>query len=685
MRKRQFSSFEIAAVVYELQKNILDSRVRNIYQLNGNTLLLKLRKHDGRIFRLILESGERLHLTSYSREKPRVPPTFCMALRKYLRNSRLTNVIQYEFERVVILTFKTWTGEMRLYLELFGGGNAILVDEKGKIIHALEYRRMRDRNILRGETFSFPPPVGKNPLNVEKREFVEILKDFGDVEIVKALVRTLSIGGFYAEEILLRASVEKKIHCDELNDSTLEAIFDELQSLLSKIINGEFESCIILDDDDNLLDVEPVRLKQYEGFKHKCYENLNEALDEFYVRIHAVERAYAVTSEEVESLRGEVERLRRIIERQQKVLAEAEIKSAMNKHIGDTIYEHAGSLDTLLSKFLAGKENGKEWNDVVSEVLAEKEAGRAPSMFFESFDDKHLAINVDVDGLSFSLSLRRSLFDNAARFYKMYKRAKQKLKGAQNALEESREKLQIVEEKLKKSEAAGEVKAVEVEEKVTERKIKPKRWFEKFHWFISSDGFIVVGGKDAVSNEVLVKKYAQNEDVVFHADVMGAPFVVLKTKGNRPSEECLQQAAIFAASFSRGWREGFSSVDVYWVKPEQLNKSAPSGEYVPRGGFVVHGKRNWIRGAPLELAIGAIEHGNDEIEFVGGPVDSVEAQTDKYVTIIPGNSEGKMLFKRVLKSIARKMSKKLQEKVSKSSYEVISEFIPYNKGRISEE
>ncbi|NIQ05977.1 MAG: fibronectin-binding domain-containing protein, partial [Candidatus Korarchaeota archaeon] len=182
--------------------------VRNIYQLDYNTLLFKLRKHNGRVFRLVLESGKRLHLTSYSREKPKFPPDFCMALRKYLRNCWLTNVEQYEFERVVTFTFKTWAGEMRLYLELFGGGNVILVDGDGEILHALEYKRMRDRNILRGEAFSFPPPIGKNPLSIEKEEFAEALKDSGDSEVVRALVQTLSIGGFYAEEVLLQAAIE---------------------------------------------------------------------------------------------------------------------------------------------------------------------------------------------------------------------------------------------------------------------------------------------------------------------------------------------------------------------------------------------------------------------------------------------------------------------------------------------
>lgn len=32
-------------------------------------------------------------------------------------------------------------------------------------------------------------------------------------------------------------------------------------------------------------------------------------------------------------------------------------------------------------------------------------------------------------------------------------------------------------------------------------------WFEKFHWFVSSENYIVLSGRDAQQNELLVKRY----------------------------------------------------------------------------------------------------------------------------------------------------------------------------------
>jgi hypothetical protein len=255
------------------------------------------------------------------------------------------------------------------------------------------------------------------------------------------------------------------------------------------------------------------------------------------------------------------------------------------------------------------------------------------------------------------------------------------MEGAKAALEETRKKLMEVESQIKKAEALEHITPVQQEEEFAKRKVKHKEWFEKFRWFTSSDGFLVVAGKDAVSNEVLIKKHTDLHDIVFHADIVGAPFAVIKTNGKTPSNQCLHEAGEFAAAFSKGWREGFGSIDVYWVKPEQLSKGGPSGEYVSRGGFVVSGKRNWTRNVALRIAIG-ISIEDSGLRLAGGPIDAVKARTGEYVTIAPGQQKGKELAKHILKILATKVPKSYREKVLKASVEDIREFIPYNQGRV---
>ena len=680
MPKKEFTSVDASAVVHELKEALADSRVNNVYQLDAKTLILKLHKTDAPPLRLVMEAGRRLHLTAYVLEKPLVPPAFCMALRKHLRGAWLASVEQYEFERIVIFHFKTKTGMLQLILELFGEGNIILTGEKGEILQALIFKRMRDRNILRNEVFRFPPSSGKNPFKVTKEELENALKTLGDVEVVRATARSLGVGGVYAEEILLRADVEKTKHCNALTNAEASAIFDCLQSLLLTLSSFTVEPHIVLAEDGGFVDAVPFRLKRYEAFTVQAYSSFNEALDEFYVRATAAEKA--VASSGMDGLQREAERLKRVIAEQEQALREAESKVERDKCIGDVIYAHSSELQALLDKFSAAKIAGKDWNAVSAEVLAAEHSGRTPEAFVESFDARNLAVNVCIDNLQFSVNLRRTLFENAAEFYERGKKAKQKAAGALAALEESRRKLAEIEQNIREAEALQQTKPAEVMKELVKRKVESKQWYEKFRWFTSSDGFLVVAGKDAVSNEVLVKKYAAADDVVFHADITGAPFVVVKTEGKEPTEQALREAGEVAAAFSRAWREGFGSADVYWIKPSQLSKSGPSGEYVPHGAFAVNGKRNWMRNVPLKLAVGVVE--NDAVKFVGGPVEAVKAKAKTYVILEPGDAAGKELLKQVLRALMVKLPKEQREKVGKASIEQVREFVPYTKGRVVE-
>ena len=681
MPNKVFTSFDIAAEVHELKNAVADSRVNNIYQLDRETLVLKLHKVDQPPLLLLLESGKRLHLTAYAPENPQTPPAFCMALRKYLRDAWLRTVEQYEFERIVTFTFQAKDAVVRLILELFGEGNIILTNQKGEILQALVFKHMRDRNIERGEAYAFPPSSGKNPFKTTRQELEDDLKASGDMEVVKTVARCLGLGGVYAEEILLRAGIEKTKRCKELTDAEVAAIYEGLQSLLGNIVDSKFEPRIILSADGSFLDVVPFQLVRYEACKFQPFGSFNEALDEFYLRVTASEKA-AGAGTKVDELQREADKVKRVVAEQEQVVREAETTAEQDKRVGDLVYAHSVEVQALLDKFSAARMEEKDLSLMASEIAKAGASGNKPGVEVEGFDARNFAVNVCVGDVHFSISLRRSLFENAAEYYDRRKKAKQKAAGALVALEDSRRKLAEVEKRVSDAETARQAKPAEALEELVKRKVQGKEWFEKFRWFTSSDVSLVVAGKDAVSNEVLVKKHAEKDDAVFHADVSGAPFVVVKTEGKTPSEQALREAGEFAAVFSRAWREGMGSVDVYWVKPDQLSKTGPSGEYVAHGAFAVVGKRNWMRGVPLRVAVGVVL--DDKVSFVGGPVDAVKAKTNVYVTLAPGDVMGKELLKQVLHSLAVKLPKEQREKVAKASVELIREFVPYTKGRIME-
>jgi len=187
---------------------------------------------------------------------------------------------------------------------------------------------------------------------------------------------------------------------------------------------------------------------------------------------------------------------------------------------------------------------------------------------------------------------------------------------------------------------------------------RKKKWFEKFRWFVSSEGFLVLAGKDAGTNEVLIKRHMNENDLYCHADVYGAPHVVIKD-GQKAGEKTIFEACQFAVSMSRAWSQGLYGADAYWAYPNQVTKQAPSGEYLGKGAFMVYGKRNWLRGLPLKLAVGVINYEGEDY-VVCAPVDAVKAHTSKYIVIRPGRLKKGELVKKI-RGILEKWGYKVRE------------------------
>ena len=477
MPSKEFTSFDVVAVVRELKTEVLSSIVSNIYQLDAKTIVLKLHKADKPTLWLILEAGRRMNLTAYAVEKPSTPPAFCMALRKYLRNARLSSIEQYEFERVVVVSFNTRESVFQLILEFFGDGNIILVSEKAEILQALIYKQMRDRNVVRSELFKFAPSSGKNPFKVNNAEFNTGLKSFGDVEVVRAFARFLGIGGIYSEEVLFRAGVGKTKACNLLNGDEVKTIFESLQGMLSQVTTGDLEPCVVFDRTDVLVDTTPLRLKRYEvdNFRIQSHATFNEALDEFYSKLSALESA--AQGMRVEEFRTEAARLERIVAEQRRVVSSTNAEAERHRRVGDVIYAYFSELQAILEKFLADKKSGKEWRNIVSEALSDKEKGVKPWVIFESFSNAEFSVKVCVDDLSFDLDLRKTLFESASEFYRRSKRAKQKMEGAKAALDDSLSRLEEAKAKVDQAHALL-VKPAEALGELEKRRVKPKEWFK---------------------------------------------------------------------------------------------------------------------------------------------------------------------------------------------------------------
>jgi len=243
------------------------------------------------------------------------------------------------------------------------------------------------------------------------------------------------------------------------------------------------------------------------------------------------------------------------------------------------------------------------------------------------------------------INYKKSLEENANNYYNSAKKMKSKIWG------------------VKKAEKKIEKKGINKEKKERQLQTEKKssHWYDQFRWFQSSDGFLVVSGKDAKTNERLVRKHMKKDDLVFHTDITGSPFTLVKNPDKKEiPESTIREAAEFCGAYSKAWKIGISLVDVYYIKPDQVKKEGG----LPQGSFMIYGNRGWIRQIPVRIAIG-----NKDDGIVYGSPNMVKKVCSSWVKIGPGESSAKEL----LDKIKGKVDVSLDE---------LQRILPYGKGEI---
>jgi hypothetical protein len=186
-------------------------------------------------------------------------------------------------------------------------------------------------------------------------------------------------------------------------------------------------------------------------------------------------------------------------------------------------------------------------------------------------------------------------FANARKYYDQKKTTATK---HEKTIEASSKALKSAEKKIRQ-----DLKETKITASIN--KIRKPFWFEKFLWFISTEGHLVIAGRDMQQNELLVKRYLLKDDVYVHADLHGAASVVVKNKpqanGQPIPPSTLFQAGIMSVCQSKAW-DAKMVTSAYWVYPDQVSKSAPTGEYLTTGSFMIRGKKNFL--PPVQLVYG---------------------------------------------------------------------------------
>tara|TARA_B100001115_G_C15846552_1_gene426882 strand:+ start:3431 stop:5566 length:2136 start_codon:yes stop_codon:yes gene_type:complete len=682
--REQMSSFDIYRMVDELQL-LINGRCKKTYQPHHEQLVLRLKPKNSSQKDLVIIRGSRLYLSSRDRPMPSQPTPFAMLLRKHLTNARIEKISQIGFDRVISIIFDAKMGKRELIIECFRNGNLILLDENKIIIAPLTHSRISGRIIKKGIQYE-PPHEAINPTSLDKNQFKEILSK-SELNLVKTLAIHFNLGGQQAELICNNSNIDFNRFASEVSESE-----QDLMELLKKLRNviqdlkGQAGGYLSLKTDnkertldeiknaENLsardeiftnLTFESSPIKNYEkdGVLQINFENYNDAIDTWYGKHDSGATARRIhekfLSEQPRGLESESDKLSRRLKSQQKSLTKFDLEIEQNRDKGLTIQENSLEIDYLIqeSKIMINKIGWKDFSKkaIELEYISQVDA-----------KGKKILIKLPNNNADVWINIEISAQLNAQVYFSKAKKVKDKSEGARKAVSET--------EKLLKKAKKTEVKRKE-KDQITVIKRAKRFWFERHRWTIIDGMHLFVGGRDAKSNDTLIKKHLKNGDLYFHADLHGAASCVSKLKIgfesdlNPPpylpkgvnafrisdsmenlefSDKAKKQAANMALIWSRGWTGGGGAGTSFWVKPGQVSKTAETGEFVAKGAFIVRGNRNWIKDLEMKMAIGLICINGIPLLF-GGTKEIVSYLCKRWAEIQPSLQKKEILANKISK------------------------------------
>ncbi|KAF9346640.1 hypothetical protein BGX26_001841 [Mortierella sp. AD094] len=642
MTKLRFGSLDVRATVATLQQSIVGLRLQNVYDVNSRTYLFKFSKPDRKEM-VLIESGIRMHTTLFIRDKSITPSGFCIKIRKHLRTRRLTGVKQLGSDRIVDFEFAAddLDNTYHIIAEFYAAGNLILTDGHYKILSILRVVQPNEKvRMAVGEIYdvgaltrSFEP--------IQKENLIEVLKAAGPKDILKKVLNTkLFYGPALTEHAILSADlVPNTVVSTEFDTSEdspqIQALFEALQDADRIIENGgddEKKGYIIMlkhkkknEDDTEEKELitydefHPYLFAQHKSLTYKEFESFDASVDEFFSAIES-QRLEVKKRAQEEHAQKKLDSVRMEHFGRVRGLEEAQQMNVMRAELIESNLEMCDQAIMIIRNAVA---TGMDWKDLADLVDEEKRHGNPIALMIDSLklesncvcvilsdpydevqeeqedddqDDQEAEDRYQPKAKStvlIDLDIYLTAFANARKYYDVKKQSAIK---QEKTMAHASKAFKSAEKKIRQ-----QLQEVQITTSI-QRARKPY-WFEKFMWFITSENYLVIAGRDAQQNEMIVKRYMKKDDIYVHADIHGAATVLIKNPSDKepvpPSS--IYQAGIMSVCQSKAW-DAKIVTSAYWVRADQVSKSAPTGEYLTTGSFMIRGKKNFL--PPVQLVYG---------------------------------------------------------------------------------
>ena len=588
------AGIELRYLVDKISEQVQGYYISNIYGITKDSILFKLHHTEkSDLFMMVSTSGVWLTAVKIDQLEPN---KLLKRLRSDLLRLKLKKIEQIGAERIAYFTFEGFGKEFVLVGEFFGDGNILLCNNEMKILALQHSIEVRHRKLSVGLEYVQPPESGLDIFNLKESDLDELKTT--DLVSAKWLGRKLGLPKKYVEAVFEIADINPKKIGNLLTTDEIRAILETVKRIVTNVVTGNHEAVIIKNEKTEVL---PVKLGKLEGEVIPA-NSFIEGLDTVFTE-NIIKNGKMVQSSGSDK---KIKQMETQISEQQKAIETVKEKSKNITNVANSLFE-------MISNGIISIED-----DSAQKILATHNA--------KLISEKGISLIV-VQDEKIKINTKSALQSIASVLFNEAK----KQSGAIGSIQAIKEK---TEKKLEKflSKTESEKDLIVVSE------IRKKSWYERYRWFFTTDGILAIGGRDAASNSAVIRKHLVNNDRVFHGDIFGSPFFILKEGENAPISS-MNEVSHATVCFSRAWREGLYGVSAFWVNPEQVKKSAPSGEFLPKGSFTIEGQRNFIKSETLRLAVGIMPQDDDDYVLTCGPPEPIKKNSICYAIIEPHGLE----------------------------------------------
>lgn len=568
----------LLAVKQELEP-LVGGRIEKIYQPSKEEIVLGIRTRTGSTKLLICvnAASARIHATAKPIENPKVPPMFCMLLRKRLGSGKLLAVRQDGLERILFLDFETVNelGDVvtiTLATEIMGKySNLIIIGQDGKIIDSLKRvddAMSRERLVLPNMTYTAPPREDRlNFLIASDEDMKERIKGCVGKSAAKCLISVFEgISPILAREWIFRACDGRDITSEDFDDVTVDSIIAEIKKTRDEFFGGSRHYTLVTEPDGTLKDFCFTDIRQYGSLmKTIPCATACETLDRFYSERDRAARMKQRYQDLFKLLGNTYDRILRRTENQRMELKESEEREEL-KLRGDLISANLYSLKKGMTEFT----------------------------YINFYDENGSELTVKLDPM-----LTPS--QNMQKYYAGYRKAdnaEKRLKVLIAKGEEELEYIASVSDALSRAVTENDVNELRAElaeqgyiraQKGKQKPPKPAPPLE----FTSPDGFTVLVGRNNKQNDILTLKTAEKTDIWLHTKDITGSHVVIRAEGKEVPDTTILYAARLAAAHSSA--KSSAQVPVDYVPAKFVKK--PAGA---KPGMVIFTNNRTLYVKPLE-------------------------------------------------------------------------------------